>query len=371
MAELTDTDIREQVRERYASAARGTPDMSRVLRTLAVICVGGLAAGVSPALGAFPGENGQIAFDRFRDGGDPDIWTMSPSGSNEVNLTANSERFDGRASWRADGQKIAFMSDRETPSNPTPPGFPGPDFEIFVMDADGSNQTQITFNELDDEVPAWSPDGKRIVFVRDFDPVRGQFDDDIFTMRANGAGERNLTSSPGVEDFDPDWSPDGRRIAFTSERDGDAEIYTMRPNGSRVRQLTFNDGPTQFDGDPNWSPDGRKIAFTSERDAVPETPFQVEIYTMRADGGDQTRLTFDYLSDFLPAWSPDGREIAFTSFRDVTEETEDNAEIYTMRADGRDQVRRTNNTVFDAAPDWQPLDDDDDHDDEEDDGDDD
>jgi Tol biopolymer transport system component len=369
MAELTDTDIREQVRERYASAARGTPDMSRVLRTLAVICVGGLAAGVSPALGAFPGENGKIAFDRFRDGGEPDIWTMSPSGRNEVNLTANSERFDGRASWRADGQKIAFMSDRETPSNPVPPGFPGPDFEIFVMNADGSNPTQITFNELDDEVPAWSPNGKRIVFKRDFDPVRGQFDDDILTMRANGAGERNLTSSPGVQDYDPDWSPDGRRIAFTSERDGDAEIYRMRTNGSRVRQLTFNDGP--FDGGPNWSPDGRKIAFDSDRDATEQTPFQVEIYTMRADGGDQTRLTFDDLSDFLPAWSPDGREIAFTSFRDVTEETEDNAEIYTMRADGRDQVRRTNNTVFDAAPDWQPLDDDYDHDDEEDDGDDD
>ena len=335
-------------------------------RVLAVICVGGLAAGVSPALGAFPGENGRILFDRFRvDAEIPDIWTMSPSGSNAVNLTANSPAFDGRASWRADGQKIAFMSDRETPSNPTSPGFPeDPDFEIFVMDADGSDQTQITFNELDDVVPAWSPNGKRIVFARDFDPVRGQGDDDIFTMRANGADERNLTRSPGVEDYDPDWSPDGRRIAWTGERDGDAEIYTMRPNGSGVRQLTFNDGPTQFDGEPNWSPDGRKIAFTSERDAVPETPFQVEIYTMRADGGNQTRLTFDDLSDFLPAWSPDGRKIAFTSFRDVTEETESNAEIYTMRADGRDQVRRTNNTVFDAAPDWQPLDDDDDEDNE-------
>ena len=331
--------------------------MTRILCALAVICVGGFATGVSPALGAFPGDNGKIAFESERDGGDTDIWTMNPHGSNQVNLTANSEGNDASASWRADGQKIAFMSDRATPTNPTPPGFPGPDFEIFVMNADGSNQTQITFNGFDDEAPAWSPNGKRIVFQRDFDTVRGQVDYDILRMRANGAHERNLTNSPGVQDFGPDWSPDGRRIAFSGERDGDAEIYTMRPNGSGVRQLTFNNGPTQFDGDPNWSPDGRKIAFTSERDAVPATPFQVEIYTMRADGGDQTRLTFDDLSDFFPAWSPDGRKIAFTSFRDATEEAEDNAEIYTMRADGSDQVRRTNDPAFDAAPDWQPLDD--------------
>jgi TolB protein len=329
--------------------------MTRVLCVLAVICLGGLATGVSPALGAFPGDNGKIAFDSDRDGGDPDIWTMSPDGRDQINLTANSEAEDTSPSWRADGKKIAFMSDRETPTNPTPPGFPGPDFEIFVMDPDGSNQSQITFNALDDEAPVWSPNGKRIVFQRDFDPVRGQLDFDIFTMRANGAHERNLTNSRGVQDFDPDWSPDGRRIAFTSERDGDGEIYTMRPNGSGVRQLTFND---QFDGDASWSPDARKIAFSSERDAVPETPFQVEIYTMRADGSDQTRLTFDDLSDFLPAWSPDGRQIAFSSFRDVTPGTEDNAEIFTMRADGSNQVNRTNNLAFDAAPDWQPLDDD-------------
>ena len=216
------------------------------MRPVGHLRLGGLATGVSPALGAFPGENGKIVFDSFRDGGEtPDIWTMNPNGRNDVNLTANSEAFDGRASWRADGRKIAFMSDRETPSNPTPPGFPGPDFEIFVMNADGSNPTQITFNELDDEVPAWSPDGKSIVFQRDVDPVRGQVDYDILTMKANGTRERNLTNSPGVEDFDPDWSPDGHSIAFTSERDGDGEIYTMKPDGSRVRQLTFNHAPSR------------------------------------------------------------------------------------------------------------------------------
>ena len=92
--------------------------MTRILCALAVISLGGLATGVSPALGAFPGDNGKIAFDSDRDGGDPDIWAMNPNGSNQVNLTASSEAVDIAASWRADGQKIAFMSDRVTATNP-------------------------------------------------------------------------------------------------------------------------------------------------------------------------------------------------------------------------------------------------------------
>lgn len=329
--------------------------MSRPLCVLAGVCAV-LAVGASPALGAFPGDNGRILFDKFRVDGEPDIWTMRPNGSDQVNLTADSEAFDGRASWRPDGRKIVFMSNRETPGNPTPAGSPAPDFEIFVMNADGSKPTQITSNELDDEAPAWSPSGMEIVFQRDFDIIPGEVDYDLFKMRADGTRERNLTRSEGVQEVDADWSPDGGRIAFVSDRDGDDEIYTMRPNGSRPRQLTFNEAPAGFDGDPNWSPDGRKIAFTSERDLTPETEFQVEIYTMRADGSRQTRLTFDDLSDFLPAWSPDGRKIAFTSFRDATHEVdEDNAEIYTMRADGSHLRRLTDDPVFDAAPDWQPL----------------
>ena len=101
---------------------------ARVLRPLAVICVGGLAAGVSPALATFPGDNGKIVFHSDRGGGDDDIWTMNPNGSNPVNLTAGSPAADAFPNWSADGRKILFMSDRETLGNPTPPGFSeGPD----------------------------------------------------------------------------------------------------------------------------------------------------------------------------------------------------------------------------------------------------
>jgi Tol biopolymer transport system component len=309
--------------------------MIRVWSALAVVFVVGLAA-AAPAFGAFPGENGRIAFFSDRHGGDFDIWTMDPDGRHLVNLTAKSKADDFNQSWRADGRRIAFMSNRVTATNPEG------DYEIFIMKADGSHQRQITFNALDDESPAWSPDGRRIVFVRDFDPIEGQIDDDLFTMNANGTEQRNLTSSPGVQDQEPNWSADGRRIAFLSDRDGDLEVYTMRPNGSSVRQLTSNDA---FEFRPNWSPDSGMITFTSDRDG------DFDVYVMRADGTNQTNVT-NPTGGGVSAWSPDGRKIAFLA----------NEDIFTMNADGSNKVQLTRGPALDWGPDWQPLPDGDCHD---------
>jgi Tol biopolymer transport system component len=316
--------------------------MLRVLCALAVICVGSLAAGVSTTLAAFPGHNGKIAFTSDRDGGDSDIWTMSPNGSHRVNLTRHWAGEDDLANWRPDGGKIVFTSNRVSPTNPEA------DFEIFVMNADGSNQTQITSNALDDEDPAWSADGRRIAFQRDFDPVGGQVDYDIFTMNVDGTGEANLTNSPRVLDFEPNWSPDGRKIAFASDRDGDNEIYMMSPNGANVSQLTVNAGDDHNDDQyPNWSPDGQLITFNSNRVGT------FEVYTMRADGANPTRLTFSDANSAgaaLAAWSPNGRKLAFSGDRDGR------PDVFTMRADGGNQLNRTHNPAFDYGPDWQPLD---------------
>ena len=160
---------------------------------------------------------------------------MNPNGHRLANLTATTNADELWPNWRADGRKIAFMSNPVTAANPEG------DYELFVMGADGSHPVQLTFNGLDDERPAWSPDGSRIAFFRDFDPIEGQVDNDLFTMNADGTNERKLTNSPTVQDQEPNWSANGRTIAFVSDRDGDFEVFTMRPNGSNVRQLTFND----------------------------------------------------------------------------------------------------------------------------------
>ncbi|HSO51233.1 MAG TPA: hypothetical protein VL330_00455, partial [Actinomycetes bacterium] len=211
----------------------------------------GLAVGAPPAFGTrSPETNGRIAFasDR-RAGEDLDIWSMRPGGGGAANLTRGSAADDFGPSWRPDGRKLAFMSNRVTATNPEE------DFEIFVMNADGSGVRQLTANRFDDEFPSWSPDGRKLVFQRDFDSVVGEVDYDLLTMKADGTNQRNITRSPGINDQDADWSPTGDRLAFASDRDGDAEIYTMRPDGAGVRQLTVNDGPV--DGFPDWSPDSR------------------------------------------------------------------------------------------------------------------
>ncbi|MCX7021015.1 MAG: hypothetical protein NTW26_01845 [bacterium] len=200
--------------------------------------------------------------------------------------------------------RIAFTSDRDG------------DEEIFVMDTDGSNQTQLTYNNSSDAFPAWSPDGGRTTFSSDRDG-----DSEIFVMDADG-------------------SPDGGRIAFVSDRSGDAEIIVMDADGSNQTQLTDN---TSQDWCPAWSPDGRRIAFDSERDG------DDEIFVMDADGGNQTQLTNNTSVDEYPAWSPDGRRIAFDSDRDG------DWEIFVMDADGRNQTQLTDNASYDTASAWCPV----------------
>jgi Tol biopolymer transport system component len=318
---------------------------------LAALTVVALLAVPGVALTAFPGENGRIAFNSDRDGPDADIWTINPDGSDPRNLTADSTGDDVLAAWSPDGERVAFTRDADGLERPD-------DFEIWVMRADGSGQSQITDNAEFDLEPTWSPSGRRIAFQRDPDG-QGPIDGEIWVMRADGSGERQLTDNE-VEDNEPAWSPDGRRIAFHRDADPapdavNIEVYDMRPNGGRVRQLTDAPG---FDGGPNYSPNGRKIAFDSERDDDPD------IWVMRRNGDDPTQLTGEDPDEdaveILTAYSPDGKFIAFSSTRDSADPNI--FEVYVMRSDGTDQTNLTNNPADDINPDWQPLDDDDDDD---------
>ena len=149
--------------------------------------------------------------------------------------------------------------------------------------------TQLTDNEADDTFPSWLQDG-RISFISDRD---GDFE--IYVMNSDGSGVTQLTHNQASDGI-PSWSPDERRIAFTSDRDGDFEIYVMNSDGSSVTQLTRNDAVDSYGA---WSPDGQRIAFASDRDG------DFEIYIMNPDGSDVRQLTHNETNDFLGNWLPE------------------------------------------------------------------
>ena len=115
------------------------------------------------------------------------------------------------------------------------------DFEIYVMNADGSNVTQVTHNDVNEFDPIWSPNGEQLAFGR------CQATCDVVVINADGSGERVLIN----DGFPSAWSPDGKHIAFHSTRDGDEEIFVMNADGSNPIQLTFNEGI--FDAVPAWT----------------------------------------------------------------------------------------------------------------------
>ncbi len=138
--------------------------------------------------------------------------------------------------------------------------------------------------------PAWSPDGRKIVFWSDRDgqDVRPR-NDELYVMNADGSGVRRLTRNP-AQDLFPAWSPDGEKIAFASARDGNGEIYVMRADGSGVRRLTHAAvADDSFGPKATWSPDGTRIAFDSYRSVPSGARF--EIYVINVDGSRKRRLT--------------------------------------------------------------------------------
>jgi Tol biopolymer transport system component len=222
-------------------------------------------------------------------------------------------------------------------------------FDIYVMDADGGNQIQLTASPARDDSPAWSPDGKRIVFVRDEDDpgviLLGRGNPEITMMNADGSAQTRLTNVAG-EDIWPQWSPDGKRIAFVSDRDSTGgatdDLYKINLDGSGLVRLTIAATPRISNQSGVWSPDGKQIAYVSIRDR------NADIYVMNADGSGQRRLTLNPGADNQPAWSPDGKKIAFVSVRN------DDTDVYVMNADGSGQLNLSASPGYDHAPSWSP-----------------
>lgn len=264
----------------------------------------------------------QIVFYTDRDG-NQEIYLMNTDGTGQTNLTGHGAS-DFHPAVSSDGSKIAFVSDRD-----------GND-EIHIMNADGSGVSQITFTSGEtNSQPTWSPSGDRIAFTR----FTGAQNFEVFVIDTSGTGETNLTNH-SANDGQPDWSPDGSTILFVSTRDGDEEIFRMDTDGNGVTQITTN---SLSDLSPAWSPDGSRIAF--QNDSLQST----DIYIMNADGSGITVLNADLAADDLPDWSPDGSQLVYQS------DSSGDLEIWRIDDDGSNLTNLTSQgAADDEHPSWSP-----------------
>ena len=228
---------------------------------------------------ALASNTGRIVFTSFRDG-NHEIYVMDADGGNQENLT-NHPAYDGHPDWSPDGTKIAFVSRRDG----SPP-------QIHVMDADGKNVIRLTDGPGEKGHPDWSPDGGKIAFsVEDWV-------DHIAVMDADGRNREKLEDQA----LYPSWSPDGKQIAFVSWRDGGGDIYVIGVGGQGRKKVTHD---LVGKWSPSFSPDGRRIAYEARHEEFGH------IFVVGADGRNWVRLTHNEENHWAPAWSPDGQVIAY------------------------------------------------------------
>lgn len=281
----------------------------------------------------------------------------------EIRRIAKSMKYNGKEV--GGDEKIVYLSFRDL------------DWEIFTVNPDGSNPTQVTDNFDNDATPLISPDGANIIFERNggiyLTDIQGNNEkflatglnplwahdgtqiiyhevgvsppeDDIFIMNSDGSNKQNLTQDP-FGSFIGDWSYDGNNIlytqTFTIPGSLENEISTISPNDTNQNQLT-NMLPFWHSDSANFSPDESKIVFSAS------DWWQRDIFVMNSDGSELVNLTNNPANDWFPVFSPDGSQIAFQTNRDGNEE------IYVINVDGSNLRNITNNASSDYDPVWSP-----------------
>jgi Tol biopolymer transport system component len=274
---------------------------------------------------------------------------------------------NAEAYFSYDGKRLTFQTTRE----------PYQCDQIFIMNADGSDQHLVSTGKGKTTCSYFYPDGKHILYSSTYlsapeCPPRPDYSKGyvwgvysafkIFYATDSGQIVKQLTKAPGYN-AEATLSADGKKIVFTSSRDGDLEIYTMNPEGSGIKRLTHQLG---YDGGPFFSPDGKWIVYRGRHPMAADEvthyksllgqdlvePMQMDLYVMRADGSGQRQISNLGGASFAPSFFPGSQRIIFASNYQHPGTSE--FELYAVNRDGSKLERITFIGGFHAFPQFSP-----------------
>ena len=274
---------------------------------------------------------------------------------------------NAEAYFSADGKKLIFQSTRDGRACD----------QIYTMNIDGSDVRMVSTGKGRTTCSYFFQNGKRITYssthLASADcPPKPDFSKgyvwaiypgyDLFSAAPDGTDVKPITKTPGY-DAEAVISPNGKKIAFTSMRDGDLDIYTMDLDGKNVKRLTTELG---YDGGPFWSYDSQWIVFRahhpkSEKDIADYKallkenlirPSTLEIWVMKADGGDKRQITDNGKANFAPFFFPNGKRVIFAS--NMADPKGRDFDLYAVNIDGTGLERVTFNPTFDGFPMFSP-----------------
>ena len=274
---------------------------------------------------------------------------------------------NAEAYFSYDGKRLTFQTTRA----------PYPCDQIFIMNADGSEQHLVSTGRGKTTCSYFYPDGKHILYSSTHlssaeCPPRPDYSKgyvwgvysafQVFYATDDGKIVKQLTKGPGYN-AEATLSADGKKIVFTSSRDGDLEIYTMSPDGSGAKRLTHTVG---YDGGPFFSPDGKWIVYRAHHPTAADEvarymsllrqdlvePMRMDLYVMRADGSEQRQITDLGGASFAPFFFPDSQRIIFAS--NYKHPATSEFELYSVNRDGSELEPVTFTGGFNAFPQFSP-----------------